>query len=131
MIRLGDSSDDYELRDIGIGGPGDDRIFGMGGSDSMDGQLGTNLPVGGSGADQLTSRGVDDRIFAGRGNDSVLGAGGAVEQLDLGPGNDYAALSWGPLNVDCGPGKDEVVIESTPDPRDRVVDCESVRYVPV
>ena len=93
------------------GGPGDDRLDGASGPDTLHGD---------DGDDRVTGRGGDDRLFGGDGNDTVNGdfdsAGpGGDDLLDGGAGDDeleaYVGFGYpAPLHGDDtyvgGPGSD-------------------------
>jgi hypothetical protein len=102
----------------------------------------TEVAVDGAGAgDQLTATGVPGGPFTpfgevpialggGQGSDTLIGGEGSQglyglagrDRIDAGAGPDFVmARERAPDNVDCGPGRDVVVISSKPD---RIRDCE-------
>jgi hypothetical protein len=96
------------------GGPGADRVSGGAGKDKVLGQRGADTLNGGSGPDIVYGNGGRDRLSAGSGPDTLLGG---LDQDFLnarGGGHDV---------VDCGPGHDEAVADSS----DKVSRCEVVR----
>jgi RTX calcium-binding nonapeptide repeat (4 copies) len=99
-------------RNVIIGGPLADRLYGLAGNDLLRGRAG------------------NDRLFGGRGRDSVFGDAGA-DLIDGGPGRDRLVGGRGSDRirardreldmVNCGAGRDRVVA----DRRDRVSrNCE-------
>jgi len=99
-------------RNVIVGGPLADRLYGLGGNDLLRGRAG------------------NDRLYGGRGRDSVFGDTGA-DLVDGGPGRDrlvggrgsdrIRARDRGLDVVNCGPGRDRVVA----DRQDRVSrNCE-------
>jgi Tol biopolymer transport system component len=101
------------------GRSGDDRVYGDArsatagppGADELVGGSGRDLLVGGPGNDLLLARYDGDRVLAGAGNDVINLLGGDV-------GDENARVF-----VDCGPGRDVVVIN--PARRGTFRRCES------
>jgi Tol biopolymer transport system component len=99
------------------GGPGDDTIHGEYGPDVLYGDAGNDTITGGVGA---------DTIYGGPGNDHISG-GLYADHLFGGPGNDFIDAGDGYRDfVDCGPGKDTVVVSTSLQPGDQVRNCERV-----
>jgi hypothetical protein len=107
MIRRGSAG-----RNVIVGGPFGDRLYGLAGNDLLRG------------------RGGNDRLFGGPGRDSVFGDTGA-DLVDGGPGRDRLVGGRGADRVqardrqvdaiNCGPGHDRVIA----DRRDRISrNCE-------
>ena len=120
------------------GGPGDDSITSVGGSDTIDGGDGNDSIfggpggnetisggqgndtitsgdgagdsiVGGAGNDSITSGGGDgDTIAGGEGDDSIFGGPGSDESIDGGGGNDSITTGGGSDSVVGGPGDDSI-----------------------
>jgi Ca2+-binding RTX toxin-like protein len=89
------------------GTPGDDRMVGTKHADIFHAQEGDDVLRGNRGPDRLVGGRGYDRLHGGRGND-LIDARRGDEDL-----------------VDCGPGKDVVVVD---DAEDGVFDCETVQY---
>jgi Ca2+-binding RTX toxin-like protein len=89
-----------------IGTNGRDRILGFGAGDTIKG------------------RGADDVLKGGKGGDHI-GGGKGFDRIDGGPGNDRINARDGhPDEIDCGPGKDFAKVDRH---EDGVFDCEIVR----
>lgn len=118
------------------GGHGSDRLYGLGGDDSIWADL--NADAGGFGARDLVDGGAgDDTIYGGRGFNRLIGGpgddfvqGGAAGNVLLGGAGDdqirtrgaglnrvragagddvvYATSTRARVSVDCGPGRDTV-----------------------
>lgn len=103
-----------EQADAIEGTDGNDRIFGLGGADTITGDTerigGSDLIRGGAGPDVIRDRsfGDLDAVFGGKGNDSI----------DV--RDDVNGAAGGADVVDCGDGKDTVFF----DPDDTVKNCE-------
>lgn len=93
------------------GGPGRQRVLGMGGDDFLTGGKSPDILRGGDGNDILWT-----------------GKGGAVEEAWGGRGNDHVhnhSSGESPGIVSGGPGFDHC----TGDPHDTFIGCEKIRYV--
>ena len=97
-----------------VGTPGNDVLFGYGGSDTIDGRGGRDVIYGGLGNDRIAGgRGADklfgglgaDRIIGGRGRD-VLSGGPGSDVVDGGSGSDYLYGSRGHDVIDGRGGRD-------------------------
>jgi hemolysin type calcium-binding protein len=99
-------------RNVIVGGPRNDRLFGRGGSDLLRGRAGNDLLDGGRG---------QDRIFGDRGADLLIGGPGR-DRLVGGRGADRIRARDGQLDaINCGAGRDRVVADA----RDRISrNCE-------
>ena len=80
-----------------MGSAGNDRLWGGGGDDILDGGEGNDLLVshagddelhGGAGNDTLAGQDDDDALYGGEGNDRLFGGAGN-DTLDGGEGNDF------------------------------------------
>ena len=97
------------------GTPRPDRLIGTNGPDKILGR--------GSG-DEIKGRGGDDVLRGGKGGDSI-GGGKGFDRLISGPGKDRISARDGrPDEIDCGPGKDFAKVDRH---EDGVFDCEAVR----
>jgi hypothetical protein len=94
-------------RNVLVGGPLADRLFGLGGNDLLRGRAGNDRLDGGAGADRVFGDNGADLLIGGRGRDRLVGGRGADlirardRQIDV---------------IGCGAGRDRVVA----DPRDRI-----------
>jgi hypothetical protein len=112
-------------------GPGDDRIdaTGAGGVDyewgnQLLGDDGNDVLLGSPFADWIDGGPGDDVIRAGAGRDRISGGQGH-NTIDAGAGDDLVSANDGSRElVECGAGDDVVHA----DRRDRLVDCEHVKY---
>jgi hypothetical protein len=110
MVRRGSAG-----RNVIVGGPFGDRLYGFAGNDVLRGRAG------------------NDRLFGGRGRDSVFGdtgadlvaGGGGRDRLVGGRGADRIQARDGQVDaINCGPDRDRVVA----DRRDRISrNCELAR----
>lgn len=101
-------------RNVIVGGPFGDRLYGLGGNDLLRGRAGNDRLFGGPGRDSVFGDTGNDLIVGGPGRDRLVGGRGADRvqardrQLDA---------------INCGPGRDRVVA----DRRDRISrNCEVV-----
>ena len=88
-----------------------DRIYGLGGQDTIAGKGGNDDCYGGSGGDTISCGGGNDRIDGGfgedtlsgnAGNDTILAADGQVDEVDCGNGVDTAYVDeLDVVNDDC------------------------------
>jgi Ca2+-binding RTX toxin-like protein len=91
-----------------------DRIYGLGGQDTITGFGGNDQCYGGSGADTISCSGGNDRIDGGFGEDELSGN----------TGNDTILAADGQADqVDCGNGEDTAYVDELDDP---VENCENV-----
>jgi hypothetical protein len=103
-------------RDVMAGGPGEDRIFALGGQDYVTGGAGDDRLSGGPGEDCVYGEAGVDVLLGSGGRDSLSGGRGH-DRLRGGPGLDY--LQSG--DASCGTGSDAV----RPSARDHLSrDCE-------
>lgn len=87
---LTNASDTYSDNNLGnwiFGFAGNDKTYGLGGYDILDGGAGDDLLYGGSGNDALSGGDGKDKLFGDLGNDH-LGGGDGGDRLDGGIGND-------------------------------------------
>jgi hypothetical protein len=99
-------------RNVLVGGPLADRLFGLGGNDLLRGRAGNDRLDGGPGADRIFGDNGADVLIGGRGRDRLVGGRGADvirardRHVDL---------------ITCGAGRDRVFA----DRRDRIArNCE-------
>jgi RTX calcium-binding nonapeptide repeat (4 copies) len=99
-------------RNVIVGGPRGDRLFGLGGNDLLRGRAGNDHLDGGRGLDRVFGDTGADLVIGGPGRDRLVGGRGADRirardrQIDV---------------INCGPGRDQVVA----DRRDRISrNCE-------
>jgi Ca2+-binding RTX toxin-like protein len=89
--------------------------------------IGTNRPdkiLGRGAGDEIKGRGADDVLKGGKGGDHI-GGGNGFDRIKSGPGNDRINARDGhPDQIDCGPGKDFAKVDRH---EDGVFDCETVR----
>ena len=121
-----------EKGDVIVGSNAGDRIEGGGGSDRICGREGRDRLSGGYGHDRLSGAAGNDKLRGGRhadqlaggpGNDLLDGRAGR-DGIRGGTGNDFIPTAGAfPDRVDCGPGRDLVLV----DPLDRVRHCERMR----
>ena len=66
---------------------GDDKLYGLGGDDMLDGGAGKDKLYGGEGDDTMYGGAGDDKFYGGEGNDTMLGGEGKdnfyIEDLDF------------------------------------------------
>jgi hypothetical protein len=99
-------------RNVLVGGPLGDRLFGLGGNDLLRGRAGPDRLDGGAGADRLFGDTGADLLIGGPGRDRLVGGRGA-DRIRARDGQVDA--------INCGPGRDRVLA----DRRDRVSrNCE-------
>ena len=97
------------------GGVGANKLIGTNGPDKINGR---------GGGDEIKGRGGDDVLRGGKGGDSI-GGGKGFDRLVGGPGKDRINARDGrPDEIDCGPGKDFAKVDRH---EDGVYDCEAVR----
>jgi Ca2+-binding RTX toxin-like protein len=101
--------------DLMVGGAGRDRLAGRAGSDKLYGDA-RSTRGGPAGNDEIVGGRGRDLMVGGPGNDLILGQYDA-DRILAGPGNDVINLLGGDTSnpngrvvVDCGPGRDVVVI---------------------
>ena len=113
-MRGGD--DIFEMRsqsDEGLklrGGVGADKLLAGAGDDTV---------VGNDGPDTVTGRAGSDRLFGDLGADRLIGGAGG-DRLHADDGDPDQAIN-------CGPGKDVVILDSRRDPKP--IRCERVRRI--
>jgi Ca2+-binding RTX toxin-like protein len=83
------------------GGGHDDTIFGLGGNDTLLGGAGDDMINGGAGNDIITGGSGVDHIFGGPGSDTIYAADGERDVIDCGPGRDRAVVDSSDKTVDC------------------------------
>jgi Ca2+-binding RTX toxin-like protein len=83
------------------------KLYGDGGSDTLNGAHGNDLLDGGSGNDLMSGGGGKDRMFGRAGKDYIYGEGSA-DSLFGGTGNDHLFGGRGRDRLVGGPGKDKV-----------------------
>jgi hypothetical protein len=89
------------------GGPGNDRIVGLGGDDRLIGGAGDDCLEGGFDSDQLIGEGGDDRLTGGSGDDLLDGGPGADDLLG-GEGIDSLAGGAGGDRLWGGGARDSI-----------------------
>ncbi|NEO36602.1 MAG: matrixin family metalloprotease [Moorea sp. SIOASIH] len=116
----------------GIGGSGNDTIYGnnvanvlQGGSgnDSLSGGSGNDFLSGGSGNDSLSGGTGSDRLYGGTGNDNLYGSSGndilsgssGNDTLSGSSGNDYLDGGTGSDRMYGGSGNDRYVVDTIGD----------------
>jgi Ca2+-binding RTX toxin-like protein len=104
-------------KNVLVGGPGPDTIYGTSGgdviygkagNDSLHGRAGNDVVYGGRGDDLIKGGDGNDVEYGGDGNDTLYGGRGADSEYG-GPGNDtlYALADDNRIDiVDCGAGHD-------------------------
>ena len=104
-------------KNVFVGGPGPDTIYGTTGgdviygktgNDSLHGRAGNDVIYGGKGDDLIKGGDGNDVEYGGDGNDTLYGGRGADSEYG-GPGNDtlYALADDNQIDiVDCGAGRD-------------------------
>ena len=114
-----------EGRDIVTGDSTDDnRIWGRGGNDSLDGGGGNNRLYGEAGNDTLAGGNADDLLVGGEGNDSLTGGDGN-DTLDGGAGIDLLDADTGTDSIHWGDGDVVRNFSATANPvatDDRIID---------
>jgi Ca2+-binding RTX toxin-like protein len=120
--HLGDSLYGFGGNDALLAFAGSDCLFGGSGNDYQSGAAGNDFLSGGPGNDELRGGSGDDDLNGGSGNDVIVGGRGE-DTISAGSGNDriYVAAQGADL-VDCGPGRDTVVISRI----DGYRNCEKV-----
>lgn len=100
--------------DLLMGGSGKDRLAGRSGDDKLYGDA-SSPNAGPAGSDELVGGSGRDLLVGGPGNDLLLAAYDGDRVL-AGTGNDVVSLlggsSRGRSNVDCGPGRDIVIVKA-------------------
>jgi Ca2+-binding RTX toxin-like protein len=105
-----------------IGGRRGDLIYGKGGADRISGRGGNDCLWGGTGNDRIRAGAGADRVHGSSGNDVLIGNSGR-DSIWGGFGADLIYARDGERDtIDCGPGRDRVVV----DRGDRVRRCERV-----
>lgn len=94
-----------ELADILNGGAGDDLVRGLGGNDNLFGADGVNTLDGGAGDDALFGGIEKDVLIGGEDNDKLYGDGGD-DELDGGDGDDLLDGEDGNDRLEDGAGND-------------------------
>jgi RTX calcium-binding nonapeptide repeat (4 copies) len=124
--HLGDSLFGFGGNDALLGFAGSDCLFGGSGNDYLSGAAGNDYLSGGPGNDELRGGNGNDDLNGNAGNDVIVGGRGE-DEIAAGSGNDriYVAAQGADL-VDCGPGRDTVVISRI----DGVRNCERVIIKP-
>jgi Tol biopolymer transport system component len=114
--------------DLLMGGSGNDRLAGRAGDDRLYGDA-RSATAGPPGTDELVGGSGRDLLVGGPGGDLLLGAYDG-DRILAGAGNDVVSLLGGDtrdpngrVEVDCGPGRDVVVLN--PDRRGDFRRCES------
>ena len=114
--------------DLLMGGSGNDRLAGRAGDDRLYGDA-RSATAGPPGIDELVGGNGRDLLVGGPGGDLLLGAYDG-DRILAGAGNDVVSLLGGDtrdpngrVEVDCGPGRDVVVLN--PDRRGDFRRCES------
>jgi hypothetical protein len=98
-----------------VGGGGPNRLIGTNRRDIIDGR---------GGADLIRGRGANDVLRGGRGRDRISGGKG-FDRMSGGRGGDrIKARDRQPDEIDCGPGRDVVIVDRH---EDGVFDCERLR----
>jgi Ca2+-binding RTX toxin-like protein len=100
-----------------LGGHGDDRIFGMGGSDVI---WGDQKASGNTSAQ-------NDTIMGGSGDDWIYGSHGR-NRVWAGPGNDTVRIWFGRGFVDCGAGRDILYVSRKSGPHVKRRNCETISH---
>lgn len=95
-----DSGMEGEPRNVLDGGPGSDRLFGLGGDDDLRGGSRRDTLIGGADDDTLSGGSGDDRVLGGDGNDRLVASGGLLQEL----GSDELSGGAGADTVDYGGG---------------------------
>jgi RTX calcium-binding nonapeptide repeat (4 copies) len=96
------------------GTPQADRLVGTATGDKL---------IGRGGADRLRGRGGGDLLLGDAGRDRIK-PGKAFDEIQAGDGRDsIRARDRGPDLIDCGPGRDRVVVDRV---EDGVFDCERI-----
>jgi hypothetical protein len=96
------------------GTPQADRLIGSASGDKLIGRGGADVLRGRGGGDLLLGGAARDRITPGKAFDEIRGAGGR----DL-----IRARDHGPDLIDCGPGRDRVIVDLV---EDGVFNCERI-----
>ena len=102
--------------------PGDDRLYGGDGDDSLTDWVPTSF-----GADAP----ADDDYLSGGDGDDFVGIMNGADVVLTGAGDDLVKLEddGAADSVDCGDGSDKVLYYSPVDPLDTLVGCERVTVV--
>jgi len=69
-----------------------DKILGRGAGDKLKGRGAEDVLKGGKGGDVISGGKAFDRLNGGRGNDWIDARDGHPDQIDCGPGNDFAKV---------------------------------------
>ncbi|WP_457423984.1 right-handed parallel beta-helix repeat-containing protein [Roseateles sp. P5_E7] len=102
-------SDDPDLNDTTYfgdfidAGPGNDRVFGLGGADMIFGRDGDDIIEGGAHGDNIDGGGGDDDLRGGFGNDLIHGGTG-FDDIDGGRDNDILFGDEDDDRIDAGTG---------------------------
>ncbi|WP_312217337.1 Ig-like domain-containing protein [Brevundimonas sp.] len=76
IINGTSGNDPLTASDVGTGAALDNRMYGYGGADTLNGGLGNDLLRGGAGADTLNGGAGNDLLVGGTGNDTLTGGAG-------------------------------------------------------
>lgn len=76
-------------------------IWGFGGNDTIDGQVGNDVMYGGAGNDTLNGKGGDDVLVGGAGNNTIIGGAGA-DRIDLALGANTLEFAAGDSSIANG-----------------------------
>ncbi len=98
-----DFTDTIRFGDAIAAGPGDDRVFGLGGGDRIDGGSGDDEIDGGAHGDLINGDDGDDALRGGFGDDEIHGGAG-VDNIDGGLGGDRLFGEDGDDQVSAGGG---------------------------
>ncbi len=115
------------LIENGIGGSGDDRIYGNPMANTISGGGGQDFIDGGSGDDLLSGNDGDDTLMGAGGNDTLIGGAGN-DVLEGGDGEDTALYEVGPGELtirDAGGGV--LTVQAAGLGTDRLVSIENIR----
>ena len=109
------------------GGPAKPALNVIKGNSRPNKLIGTNRSdkiLGRGAADLIKGRASDDVLRGAKGGDEI-GGGKGFDRINGGPGNDRINARDGhPDEIDCGPGKDFAKVDRH---EDGVFDCETVR----
>jgi len=96
------------VRDLMMGGSGDDYFDGRGGDDDIRANDGNNVVFGGDGDDYIESGHGTSRLYGGDGDDTVRASGFSANIVDGGAGNDELQGGAGADQIYGGTGNDVV-----------------------
>lgn len=121
-FAVGGEGNDVIVAARGSGGPGDDRLRGLGVAGRLHGGAGNDVITAGRGGDEILGGDGDDTIVGGPGRDVISGGEGACATCPLtndddvirgGAGNDVLQVGAGADRLDGESGNDSYVVSAS------------------